>query len=67
MALSHAQLDVASADEGALRRWLTDFHRSLLFGDPGRYGKLGFPCVADRGGAGQGRLRCPLPSDGKWR
>lgn len=30
--------DVASADQGAVQRWLTDFHRSLLLGDAGRYG-----------------------------
>ncbi|AZL58185.1 N-acetylglucosamine transferase [Tabrizicola piscis] len=30
-------LDVASADKGAVQRWLTDFHRSLLLGDAGRY------------------------------
>jgi len=30
-------LDVASADQGAVKRWLTDFHRSLLLGDAGRY------------------------------
>lgn len=30
--------DVASADKSAVRRWLTDFHRSLLLGDAGRYG-----------------------------
>ncbi len=30
--------DVASADQGAVRRWLTDFHRSLMLGDTGRYG-----------------------------
>ena len=30
--------DVASADQGAVQRWLTDFHRSLLLGDVGRYG-----------------------------
>ncbi len=29
--------DVASADQGAVQRWLTDFHRSLLLGDLGRY------------------------------
>lgn len=29
--------DVASADQGAVQRWLTDFHRSLLMGDSGRY------------------------------
>lgn len=31
-------LDVASADQGVVQRWLTDFHRSLLLGDTGRYG-----------------------------
>jgi sulfite reductase (NADPH) flavoprotein alpha-component len=31
-------LDVGSADQGAVQRWLTDFHRSLLLGDTGRYG-----------------------------
>lgn len=31
-------LDAASADQGAVQRWLTDFHRSLLLGDAGRYG-----------------------------
>ena len=30
--------DVASADQGSVQRWLTDFHRSLLLGDTGRYG-----------------------------
>lgn len=30
-------LDVASADQGAVQRWLTDFHRALLLGDNGRY------------------------------
>jgi sulfite reductase (NADPH) flavoprotein alpha-component len=30
--------DVGSADKGAVQRWLTDFHRSLLLGDTGRYG-----------------------------
>jgi sulfite reductase (NADPH) flavoprotein alpha-component len=29
-------LDVSSADQGAVQRWLTDFHRSLLLGDTGR-------------------------------
>ncbi len=29
--------DVASADQGAVQRWLVDFHRSLLLGDLGRY------------------------------
>ena len=29
--------DLASADQGAVQRWLTDFHRSLLLGDGGRY------------------------------
>ena len=29
--------DVASADQGAVQRWLTDFHRSLLLDDTGRY------------------------------
>lgn len=29
--------DVASADQGAVQRWLTEFHRSLLLGDSGRY------------------------------
>ncbi len=30
-------MDVGSADQGAVQRWLTDFHRSLLLGDSGRY------------------------------
>jgi sulfite reductase (NADPH) flavoprotein alpha-component len=30
-------LGIASADQGAVQRWLTDFHRSLLLGDTGRY------------------------------
>ena len=29
--------DIASADQGAIQRWLTDFHRSLLLDDTGRY------------------------------
>ncbi len=28
------------------------FELTVISGDPARYGKLGFPCVADRGGAG---------------
>ncbi len=34
-------LDVASADQGAVQRWLTDFHRSLLLDDAGRYATAG--------------------------
>lgn len=34
-------LDIASADQGAVQRWLTDFHRSLMLGDSGRYGSAG--------------------------
>jgi sulfite reductase (NADPH) flavoprotein alpha-component len=34
-------LDVASADQGAVQRWLTDFHRSLLLGDAGRFATAG--------------------------
>lgn len=30
-------LDAATADQSAAQRWLTDFHRSLLLGDTGRY------------------------------
>jgi sulfite reductase (NADPH) flavoprotein alpha-component len=34
-------LDAGSADQGAVQRWLTDFHRSLLLGDAGRYATAG--------------------------
>ncbi len=30
-------LDAATADQSAAQRWLTDFHRSLLLGDRGRF------------------------------
>ena len=29
--------DIASADQGAIQIWLTDFHRALLLDDTGRY------------------------------
>ena len=29
--------DIASADQGAIQGWLTDFHRALLLDDTGRY------------------------------
>ena len=29
--------DIASADQGAVQRWLTDFHRAFLLDDMGRY------------------------------
>ncbi len=72
-------LDVASADQGALRRWLTDFHRSLLFGDPGRYGSAvgalamlmlaasGAMLVARRqGGWGRWFAAVKGPWSGRW-
>ena len=72
-------LDVASADQGAVQRWLTDFHRSLLLGDAGRYataaGALallvlalsGAMLVARRQG-GWGRWFAPIkgPWAGRW-
>ncbi|MCF1708895.1 PepSY domain-containing protein [Tabrizicola sp. J26] len=72
-------LDVASADQGALRRWLTDFHRSLLFGDPGRFGSAvgalamlmlaasGAMLVARRqGGWGRWFAAVKGPWSGRW-
>lgn len=72
-------LDVASADQGAVQRWLTDFHRSLLLGDGGRFataaGALallalalsGAMLVARRQG-GWGRWVAPIkgPWAGRW-
>lgn len=72
-------LDVFSADQGAVQRWLTDFHRSLLLGDSGRYataaGALallvlalsGAMLVARRQG-GWGRWLAPIkgPWTGRW-
>jgi sulfite reductase (NADPH) flavoprotein alpha-component len=72
-------LDVASADQGAVQRWLTDFHRSLLLGDTGRYATAGAALallvlalsgavlVARRQG-GWGRWFAPIkgPWAGRW-
>lgn len=71
--------DIASADQGAVQRWLTDFHRSLLLDDTGRYaaavGALallilalsGAVLVARRQG-GWGRWFSPVkgPWAGRW-
>lgn len=71
--------DVASADQGAVQRWLTDFHRSLLLGDSGRYATAvtamalmvlalsGAVLVAGRQG-GWGRWFAPIkgPWAGRW-
>jgi sulfite reductase (NADPH) flavoprotein alpha-component len=71
--------DVASADQGAVQRWLTDFHRSLLLGDAGRYGSAvgavamlvlalsGAMLVARRQGGWQ-RWFAPIkgPLAGRW-
>ncbi|GAB1479939.1 PepSY domain-containing protein [Paracoccaceae bacterium] len=72
-------LDVTSADKSAVQRWLTDFHRSLLLGDAGRYGSAvgalamlvlalsGVVLVARRQG-GWGRWFAPIkgPWAGRW-
>ena len=72
-------LDVASADQGAVQRWLTDFHRSLLLGDAGRFATAGAALallilalsgavlVARRQG-GWGRWFAPIrgPWAGRW-
>ena len=72
-------LDVASADQSAVQRWLTDFHRSLLLGDAGRYATAvaalallvlalsGSMLVARRQG-GWGRWFAPIkgPWAGRW-
>lgn len=72
-------LDVASADQGVVQRWLTDFHRSLLLGDAGRYATAvaalallvlalsGAMLVARRQG-GWGRWFAPIkgPWVGRW-
>jgi sulfite reductase (NADPH) flavoprotein alpha-component len=71
--------DVASADQGAVQRWLTDFHRALLLGDTGRYGSAagalamlvlavsGALLVARRQGGWQ-RWFAPIrgPMAGRW-
>jgi sulfite reductase (NADPH) flavoprotein alpha-component len=72
-------LDAGSADQGAVQRWLTDFHRSLLLGDAGRYVTAGAALamvmlalsgamlVARRQG-GWGRWFAPIkgPWAGRW-
>ena len=71
--------DVASADQGAVQRWLTDFHRALLLGDAGRYGSAagalamlvlaasGAMLVARRqGGWRRWFLRVNGPLAGRW-
>lgn len=72
-------LDFGSADQGAVQRWLTDFHRSFLLGDTGRFASAagagallmlalsGALMVARRqGGWGRWFAEIKGPSAGRW-